>query len=281
MKASKLNLARPIVLAKPGNLAHQLWQLVSDIAGMFQIMPVGQALRYTRIFVSHLPQVVRSKSLGSIDQLMGAGPFTLKNNRHAITLSGSQVLGLIREIWIRKVYLADGFLNIKSGDLVVDLGSNIGVFTTFAATYLPEGKIIAVEAQGDLTEQLKQNLARNNLAADITVLHGIIGPNSGVITTMLSNADIAPSAYYLDDVLNTSGRTMIDFLKIDIEGSEFDLFEGQSAFLNYTRQLAIEVHFDYGELKAIQNKCEQAGFECKVAKLNSPNMCLLFGRRKI
>ncbi|MDB5079816.1 MAG: hypothetical protein JWP00_1740 [Chloroflexi bacterium] len=272
--------ARQVKTGQVKNLLRNAGQLVKDLAGLSLVLKPAQALRYHRLSLKNFAGVLRSRSLAVVDRAAGPGPYFLKNNGVSLQLEGNQVLGIIREIWVRKVYLANGFLEIKPGGLVVDLGANAGGFSLFAATYLTHGKIVAVEAQGNLVELLEKNVRANRLEERVVPLHGIVGSETGVITTMRRNSDVSSDCFSVGDILAASGYDRIDFLKIDIEGSEFSLFEGDPDFLNYTGQLAIEIHFDYGDLKDIRTKLENKGFECRLSKLNSPNMCLLYARKR-
>lgn len=260
-------------------LLAQPWQLVTDLAGLARVLRPDQTLHYYGLFLSHLPQVIRSRSLGPIDRLIGEGPFVARCEAGKAKLQGPQMAGAIREIWARRVYLGNNFLSIAPDSLVVDLGANAGDFTLFAATFAHKGQVIAVEAQGHLVELLKRNLKLNDATGRVKIAHGVVGANSGVITAMRDNADVPDQNYSVADLLALSGRSSIDFLKIDIEGSEFDLFASEPEFLAYTKQLAIEIHLDFGRLETIQKLCERYGFSCRVTKLGSSNMRILYARR--
>jgi hypothetical protein len=52
----------------------------------------------------------------------------------------------------------------------------------------------------------------------------------------------------------------VDFLKVDIEGFEFDLFSGDIGWVRNVEKIAMEVHPDYGDVSALKSTLEKAGF---------------------
>jgi FkbM family methyltransferase len=257
----------------------QVWQLCTDLTGLLRVLKPKQALHYYGLFIKNLVVVLRRRSLGPIDVLAGTGPFEVKCKAGWAKLTGYQMMGIVREIWVREIYLGHGFLEIKPESVVIDLGANVGGFTVFGATFAKKGRVLSVEAQGHMLEGLKQNLKQNNLTERVTILHGMVGANSGIITTMQANTDIASNTYSIADLRQMLGNVYIDFLKMDIEGSEFDLFAREPHALDHVGQLAAEIHLDYGKLETIQQLCEKQGFTCRTTKLGNADMHILYARR--
>ena len=51
---------------------------------------------------------------------------------------------------------------VRPGDIVVDVGANIGWYTLLAAQRVgPEGQVVAIEASPTIAEHLRANLALN------------------------------------------------------------------------------------------------------------------------
>ena len=67
-------------------------------------------------------------------------------------------------------------------------------------------------------------------------------------------------AIYLNSILKDNKLNTFDLLKIDIEGSEFKIFNKDSdiSFLDFTKSIAIEIHSEFGNedelIKIISNK---------------------------
>ena len=69
----------------------------------------------------------------------------------------------------------------------------------------------------------------------------------------------------------------IDFLKCDIEGSEFDLINDTS-LLEITKQLAIEIHDSAGDRNIFIDKLKQLGFSIGPIK-DDPGGCIVLAKR--
>jgi len=62
------------------------------------------------------------------------------------------------------------------------------------------------------------------------------------------------------DLLTKHQMTKIDFLKIDIEGSEFDLFSDSCPWLERVQTIVMEVHVAFGDPRALTAKLQANGF---------------------
>ena len=71
----------------------------------------------------------------------------------------------------------------------------------------------------------------------------------------------------------------IDFLKCDVEGSEFQLLTPDSRLLAITRQLAIELHHAIGDGETFINMLRSLGFDVAVRR-TSPDDCVINARRR-
>lgn len=147
---------------------------------------------------------------------------------------------LIRETWTENVYQIHrhDFVGTGATGLMVDLGANIGIVSTYAAAM--GASVIAVEPQRGNIELLHENLAENAVADQVTVIPLGVHRNSGPahITDARGNSQIIMDADYglyastptrvlsLLDLFNEYGIDECDVLKIDIEGAEYALIDG-------------------------------------------------------
>lgn len=163
-------------------------------------------------------------------------------------------------------YFKYGKLEINPSDTVIDLGANIGSFT-IAAAIMGAKKIVAVEPHPDTLILLKNNLETNKefFTEPVTLFEGAVMGNgeekaplyicndpygSGSHTLSLDVTDnpegfkhIEVKVTSLDELIkNTIGDVdTIDFLKLDIEGAEYEvLMTCQS--LPRIRQISMEWH---------------------------------------
>ena len=156
----------------------------------------------------------------------------------------------------------------KEGDIVVDVGAHIGRYTIIASKRVGEsGKVIAIEAHPGNFEMLNRNVKLNKLT-NVTALNYAVyskesklklyvpGEESGftiynTITTNRAKPDekfIEVNANTLDNLLlqQQSGisHADINWIKIDVEGAEFEVLKGATDILSNSKDIAllIEVH---------------------------------------
>ena len=77
----------------------------------------------------------------------------------------------------------------------------------------------------------------------------------GLCTDLIKNNNTIT----LDAIMKKYDLHHIDFIKIDIEGSEFALFES-AAWLQNVNHISMEVHHDYGDIHTILNALQNYGF---------------------
>lgn len=118
---------------------------------------------------------------------------------------------------------------LRTGDVFLDVGANIGFMTMLAASVVgPSGKVIAVEPNPDNVSLIEASIAANGFsqirvipaAASDTPAElpfGIIGSNGSILPRKLPGWSTV-RAIRLDDELADEPR--IDIIKIDIEGHE-------------------------------------------------------------
>jgi FkbM family methyltransferase len=128
---------------------------------------------------------------------------------------------------------------LRPGSTFVDLGANEGYFTVIGARLVgPTGRVLAVEPQKRLLPIIAENLTRNGLH-NVTVLDIAIGGCEGQQELYLtSDTNTGASGLSrserltlaaqrvrvrrLEDVLREQEIYRVDFMKIDIEGSEYE-----------------------------------------------------------
>ncbi len=82
----------------------------------------------------------------------------------------------------------------------------------------------------------------------------------------------------MDELLARFQISQVDLLKIDIEGSEFDLFR-TDGFLTNVRRLAMEVHPTHGDVLALRARVEERGFKVSLLDSEGQRTELLTGSR--
>ena len=144
-----------------------------------------------------------------------------------------------------------------SSDTVVDVGANIGFYTLIFARLVGEtGKVIAFEPDPDNFELLQRNVELNGYR-NITLVRKALSRANESTRLYLSDVNTAGHRIYdskqnwrsvpieavrLDDYFGQE-LPCVNFLKMDIEGSELAAFEGMPRILANSPDLRIMSEF--------------------------------------
>jgi FkbM family methyltransferase len=239
-----------------------LAKLFSDFRGIARVCGPLPALRWTAGVVATLPTVLKTRSLLSADRSMGDGPFKVHHAVGDAVLVGDDAFSGVREIWVRDVYAKQGFLQIPDKGLVLDLGANMGNFSAMALASNPTARLIAVEPSTHHGQKWAATMRANGFADRAQLCRAFVGD-----FTPIQLNDIKTNPTYTDaphlteaEFLAQYGIDHIDFLKCDIEGSEYFMIEPRSRILDITDRLAIEVHNSGGEVKRFLDALAARGF---------------------
>jgi len=235
--------------------------LLSELAAIVRIAGIVCLLEFVVRLVRHAATVVRTRNLAVVDRAMGTRVRAFRVGADVIRVPGA--FGGAREIYGRKVYAAAHGFDLRPGEVVVDLGANTGLFTVMAARRC--GRVVAVEAQSRFLEEIERNTRLNACADRVTLVCGLLGAGSGLFSDpgnlrAASHYALDPPRLTMRDVLQRGAIDRIDFLKVDIEGSEFGLLSGDLSWLDRVRRIAMEVHCDFGDPRALARGLETHGF---------------------
>ncbi len=132
---------------------------------------------------------------------------------------------------------------LRPGEVVVDVGSNIGTHALAAAHWVGEGgTVVAIEPHPRIFSYLQANV-RRNARHNITALNLAIGDTDGEVAFSDrweddENAVVegSPGALRVPvrrlDALDLAGQRSIALLKIDVEGYELAVLTGARATLH-------------------------------------------------
>lgn len=202
----------------------------------------------------------------------------------------------IWETWRIKSYTGRDF-NIQPHDIVIDLGAHIGAFAVYAAQKAAQGKVYAYEPEPENFKLLKENKSLNDLANLQVFSIAVMGKSGKVklfvehditsINTVLENDNpmykqaITVPATTLKEIIKDNKIVEIDFLKIDVEGAEYDiLLNTPHSVFNKIRKISLEYHdhFNHGHnVKELERYLQQQGFKTKVDNTLFMTRFLKFG----
>ncbi len=146
-------------------------------------------------------------------------------------------------------YETDNFSFLKSrcgnGAVIFDIGAHIGLFAAIAAKIAGNsGKVFAFEPAPSTVPVLAQTIRINNLGNIIEPVNQAMGKDCGKITFFISDEEADNSnslvSYKNDRKLNgvevdvntidnfaaIKKLSKVDFIKIDVEGAEYDTLRG-------------------------------------------------------
>ena len=132
--------------------------------------------------------------------------------------------------------------NIKAGDIVVDIGANVGYFTVLASTLVgPSGKVFAFEPMREYYDLLARTVRENGLT-NVTTFNTAVGARKGTVTVEHdvikegSGVELGP----IDELV--SGK--VDFIKMDIEGYEPMALEGMRRTIERNPRVILVTEFN-------------------------------------
>ena len=258
----------------------KLAKLYKDFCGLIRICGPLFALRWMFYVTSSFFAILKSGNLQLPDSAMGDGPFkvTLKQYKCHFKIKGPRCVSGIREMYVRDVYLGNGWLNVKANDVVLDLGANMGNFTNLALAIDPTVRVIAIEPSISLntifTKSVDLNIGHLNRT---TLIRAILGDS----TKRIEDDDNYAGADRLTEkqLLERANITRIDFIKCDIEGGEFKFLNRGSKLLAMTRALACEVHVDAGDVSRFLADVEACGLTVGPTRYAEDGSVIFLARR--
>ncbi len=232
-----------------------------------------------------------------------------------VQLGPNEAALIYNEVIVKQEYFQHG-LSVANARCVIDVGANIGIFTMAVKRKTPRAVIYAFEPIQDTFQILEKNVHSTG-CSDIHLYNVAIGSQDHTekvftfFPNMPGNSTARPAlkdnqkqamaqllgkatsdflhqsetrtvqVRTLSSIIRDQEITNVDFLKIDVEGSEISVLEGiEEAHWSIFRQVAIEAHS-----AALQEQaCEilvQHGFEVSSDLGLSARMgdSIVYGRR--
>lgn len=196
----------------------------------------------------------------------------------SLALEGPDGRPLYIDLREREGYLAHGYTNTvghmaaiiaatNDGDVVLDVGANIGVWTRQLLTAKRLARVVAFEPDPRTFTMLAKNLAGYAAASceqvavgdhlgSVQLSRGTESKQNYVATAFRAAVDaVAVPMITIDHFAEREALTRLDLLKVDVEGLELDVFHGAEQTL---RRLRPRVYFEY--LPRVGDR-ERAAFE--------------------
>lgn len=168
---------------------------------------------------------------------------------------------------------------LSANPVILDLGSNVGYTIIDFKYHYPDARVYGVEM-----DEKNFNLCKKNLAglSDVEVIHAAVWYEDAQVEydadaaadaftigqTSESNKKNTVPAFCLPTLLALWGLDHVDYIKLDIEGAEKQLFElGDSGWLERIGQISIELHDTYSPEK-MADVLKKYGMKSEPSKLH-------------
>jgi FkbM family methyltransferase len=188
---------------------------------------------------------------------------------------------IIREIFVDKPYIRH--FTLPAEPVVVDIGGYIGDFSIYAVKYLNARRVIVYEPTAENFRILKQNIENNSFQDRITAVNKAVSDSDEIIlsTQVLDGEEVHASRYLYQDaehrripsvtlaeLFEEHQLDLVDLLKVDCEGGEYDIFASVLADLfGRIKNIVFEYHkienFET-KLEGILNRLRSAGYTLQV-----------------
>jgi FkbM family methyltransferase len=211
-------------------------------------------------------------------RVRGIQKYTLRNGLQLLIREGTDDRYIFNEMAVHRIYTPPGF-EIKSTDTVIDIGGHIGTFSLLATKQAKQGKVLCYEPNADNFKLLQKNASLNSFP-QLSIENKAVSRKKGVSifysdTTYRSGRHSLyknmPHAIQtevqtttLPEIVNKHQLAIINFLKLDCEGAEYDiLYNCPKKILQRIQKIALENHYISEEKNAerLHHFLEKNGFQ--------------------
>lgn len=208
--------------------------------------------------------------------------FEIRKNTSDIEVFGNIILEGSYDFIIRELK------NSIHGGAVVDLGANTGLFSCMAAAQVQGFKILSVEPQKENYDMLVRNVENKCLNAGIWNKCAYLkiedtGYEYGFVVRECTEEEADVKAVDMNFIISKYGIHKIDLLKIDIEGSEYELFDDScQSWIGLVENIIIEIHdhIKPGCYKRVSETLKNNGFYEQKNNIKEQNVYAYSKRKK-
>lgn len=195
---------------------------------------------------------------------------------------GTTDLQVVHQVLVENIYTFISTMQLPEPRRILDAGAHCGISSILFTYMFPKARIVAVEASASNFNALQSNVG--SLKSIYPIFAALWG-NDRELNTVVGNQApdewgnrVVGTASAKDVTLNVVRGLSVagllsemqwfgfDFIKVDIEGSEFEVFLAPDAplWLKTTAYLAIEIHEGTraGSTKAVFDAVAKSGLWC-------------------
>jgi FkbM family methyltransferase len=211
----------------------------------------------------------------------------LRNGKQLLlSRQGSLDMIVLFQVFCEKVY------PIVKNTVVLDVGANIGLFSLFAA-FSGARRVYAFEPNREAYQYILENIRQNNLqdviiaynyavtsrSHEVVAIPRVASPMNRIIYgRALIDEYESVNTISVDDIVSNDDISHVDLLKMDCEGSEYDILAGmsESAFSRIDR---IIVEYHDGKPEEIDDNLKRHGFKQERKVPETEQMGMLWFRK--
>ena len=158
-------------------------------------------------------------------------------------------------VWLFKDYEHKDF-EIKNGDIIIDIGSHIGLFSLYASQKCKEGKIFSFEPVKSNYNIFLKNIEKNNLK-NIFSFNTAVAKETGLVKINLHEDESGHSLFKtggesitvesisLKEIIEKNSIEKCDLIKMDCEGGEYEIIDSiPDKYIKKINKFIIEYHFE-------------------------------------
>lgn len=172
--------------------------------------------------------------------------------------------------------ITDFVHEIEPGDVVYDIGSNIGVYACLAGVSNENVEVVAFEPFPANARRIEENTQLNEIDVDVKEIalsdengkaefhvDGRDGPGSGMGSLYHEDGETITISTHRGDSLIKEGLPSPSIVKIDVEGAELEVIAGLNQALSdeKCRAAYVEIHPRYVTPDDVSAKLREYGFE--------------------
>lgn len=227
----------------------------------------------TKLYLARLWIRMHAETLGSPVRFLN---YTCRLN------DGPNFYLLYKDVFVNRIY---HFEAVRSDPMILDCGSNIGMTILYFKHVYPQARIVGFEPDPRVFPLLQENMDRNHLK-DVKLMPAAVAGKEGSLRffsdgkygSCLSEhlTGVPPEGWSEHQVpsirLRDYLKDPVDFLKMNIEGAEWEVLADSEDRLGQVREMVIEYHHQPGlprTLHKILELLHRQGFEYLINDFDS------------
>ena len=239
------------------------WTLPFFFSDLFpSVSPLRNKIhqRYIKSFISSINKEKETYDLDSDEEILDLKLFKIVAKKSHYKAIIRQFFDLVYPYLVKNPFIIregpyeKNRVKLEPGDVVIDAGAYLGIFSIFASKKIgPNGKVYAFEPISE-NYQLLEKTIKLNKAKNIEIIPYALGKKEGLLPMAIEDGSFnASSGFFkkgnkkrivkqisLDEFIEQRKISKIDFIKADIEGMERELlFGAQKTIKEFKPRLSI------------------------------------------